>query len=257
MAVRPRRRTPDERRQAVFQAADEIHAEGLERVGLRNVWARVKRNAGVAGNNQAVGDYLAQWAEERQYSPIIGPGSMPDPVAAGLAKAGSDIWKAAQAEAAAILERDRQRMEEAIAVERGLRTEALALLDARDVTIESQQKELARFAGELARMEKHVKDVRARAFWKAVTEEIWRILPEKGSMHVSEITRRIGREFVKEAEDYPGEWEPKLLRGAIDQRVKYEKLFASEGRGRYRRRRLEDDAVRPSAGPDPGPAPSK
>ena len=34
-----------------------------------------------------------------------------------------------------------------------------------------------------------------------------------------------------------------MLRGVVDQRIKYKKLFASEGDGRYRRRRPEDDAA--------------
>ena len=32
------------------------------------VWAGVKRNAGVAGNNQCVGEYLSQWEENRGYT---------------------------------------------------------------------------------------------------------------------------------------------------------------------------------------------
>lgn len=45
----------ERRRRAVFQAADDIRAEGLEGVSLRSVWARVKRDHGVAGNNQSLG----------------------------------------------------------------------------------------------------------------------------------------------------------------------------------------------------------
>lgn len=39
-------------------------------------------------------------------------------------------------------------------------------------------------------------------------------------MHRGDIAQRVGHEFVKEAEDYPGEWGPELLRGVIDQRIK-------------------------------------
>lgn len=66
-------------------------------------------------------------------------------------------------------------------------------------------------------------------------------------MHLSEIAGQVGHEFVKEAEDHPGEWGPELLRGVIDQRIKFRKLFAKQGPGRYRRRRPEDDA--PGAAP--------
>ena len=92
-------------------------------------------------------------------------------------------------------------------------------------------------------MEEHVKIVRSREFWPRVAQEIWEILPEREAMHLKNIADRVGREFVKEAEQYPGEWGPELLKGVIDQRIKFRKLFASEGNGRYRRRRPEDDAA--------------
>ncbi|MGX7703883.1 DNA-binding protein [Methylobacterium sp. Gmos1] len=236
-------RAEDPRRKQVFRAADQIRAEGKERVALRNVWARVKRNAGVAGNNQCVGGYLSEWAEERQYSPVIEPAGLPDKVSAHLAKAGVELWKAAQAEAATVLERERVRMAEAIAIERELRNEALGMVDARDAVIEAQRKELAWYAGELERMKGHVQAVRAREFWGRVAQEIWQVLPETEALHLRDIAQRVGREFVKEAEAYPGEWGPELLRGVVDQRIVYRKLFASEGGGRYRRRRPEDDAA--------------
>ncbi len=236
-------RAQDPRRWEVFRAADEIRAEGKERVALRNVWARVKRNAGVAGNNQCVGEYLSQWAEERRYSPVIELAGLPDKVSAHLAKAGVELWKAAQTEAAMVLERERRRMEEAVATERELRSEAMGMVDARDAVIEAQRKEIAWYTAELERMKGHVQVVRAREFWRRVAEEIWEILPEREAMHLNEIAEQLGREIVKEAEDYPGEWGAELLRGVVDQRIKYKKLFASEGSGRYRRRRPEDDAA--------------
>lgn len=125
------------RRWEVFRAADQIRAEGKERVSLRTVWARVKRNAGVAGTNQLVGEHLAEWTKERAYSPVIELAGLPEAVETGLAKAGVALWVAAQAEAAAILERERLRMAEAIAAERELRHEALGIVDAREAVIEA------------------------------------------------------------------------------------------------------------------------
>lgn len=238
-----RSRMEDPRRWEVFRAADQIRAEGKERVSLRTVWARVKRNAGVAGNNQCVGEHLADWTRERAYSPIIELAGLPEAVETGLAKAGVALWKAAEAEAAAINERLRLRMEEAIAAERELRQEALGMVDARDAVIEAQRKEIAWFVGELERQKDHLALVRARAFWRSVAQEIWDILPEREAMHLGDIAQRVGHEFVKEAEDHPGEWGPELLRGVIDQRIKFKKLFASEGNGHYRRRRPEDDVA--------------
>ncbi len=233
----------DHRRQAVWKAADEIRAEGNEPVALRNVWARVKRNAGVAGSNQIVGEHLSAWAEEHAYSPIIELARMPDAISTLLAKAASELWKAAQGEAARVLEGERVRMAEAIAMERVLRIEALGMLDARDAVITGLRADVDRHASELEEMRKHLGLVRGREFWGRVAQEIWEILPERDPMHVNDVTKRIGHEFVKEAEDYPGVWGPGLLRGVIDQRIKFKKLFASEGGGRYRRRRPEDDAA--------------
>jgi hypothetical protein len=233
----------DRRKWEVYRAADQIRAEGKERVAQRNVWARVKRNAGVAGKNQVVGDHLSDWARERAYSPVIELSGIPDKVSGLLAKAGVEMWKAAQAEAAMVLERERVRMAEEVATERELRNEALGMVDARDAVIEAQRAEIARLCVELARERKHLRLVRARAFWRRVAQEVWEILPEREAMHLADILPRIGHEFVKEAEEHPGEWGTDLLRGVIDQRVKFKKLFAAEGSGRYRRRRPEDDAA--------------
>lgn len=233
----------DFRAHAVWRAADQIRAEGKERVALRNVWARVKRNAGKAGNYQCVGGHLSEWMADRQYSPIIELANIPEAVQTTLAKAGAELWKAAQAEAAAILERDRVRMAEAIQAERELRNEALGMLDARDGEIAHLRDQLTWYVTELERQKDHLRTVRAREFWNRVAQEIWEILPEREGIHVAEITDRIGREFVKEAEGYPGVWGPDLIRGVIDQRIKYEKLFAKDGKGRYRRRRPEDAAA--------------
>jgi hypothetical protein len=236
-------RVQDPRRWEVFRAADELRVEGKERVALRNVWVRVKCNAGVAGTNKVVSDHLSDWAQERAYSPVIDLAGLPDKVSAHLAKAGVELWKAAQTEAAMVLERERRRIEEAIATERELRSEAMGMVHARDAVIEAQRTELAWFADELERMKGHVQVVRSREFWGRVAQEIWEILPEREALHLRDIAQRVGREFVKEAEAYPGEWGPELLRGVVDQRIVYRQLFASEGGGRYRRRRPEDDAA--------------
>lgn len=238
-------RVPDDerRRRAVFQAADDLRAEGVDGVNLRTVWTRVKRDHGVAGTNQTIGRYLAEWTADRCYDPAIEQSGMPKSVSTRLAKAGVDLWGAAQAEAARIYQRDRQRIEAEVATERRLRDEALAMLDAREAVIDAQRNELAWYATELDRVREHLSLVRSRAFWRTVAQEIWEILPATEAMHLADIVPRIGHEFVKEAEDYPGEWGVDLIRGVMDQRIKFKKLFAKEGTARYRRRRPEDDAA--------------
>ena len=74
-----------------FQAADDIRAEGVEGVTLRTVWARVKRDHGVAGNNQTLGRYYAEWTADRCYDPVIEQSGMPKSVSSRLAKSGVDI----------------------------------------------------------------------------------------------------------------------------------------------------------------------
>ncbi|TXN04811.1 hypothetical protein FV222_07145 [Methylobacterium sp. WL103] len=207
------------------------------------MWARVKLDKGVAGNNRSVGEHLADWTRERAYSPVIELTGLPEAVETGLAKAGVALWKAAEAEAAAMMVRERLRMAEAIAAERDLRHEALGMVDAGEAVIEGLRAEIARHAAELEGMREHIRVVRAREFWPRMAQEIWEVLPEREAMHLTEITRRIGREFVKEAEEYPGDWGPALIRGVIDQRIKYRKLFAAADPGRYRRRRPEDDVA--------------
>lgn len=238
-----RSRMEDPRRWEVFRAADQIRAEAEERVSLRTVWARVKLNAGVAGNNQCVGEHLAEWTRERAYSPVIELAGLPEAVETGLAKAGVALWKAAEAEAAAIMVRERLRMEEAIAAERELRQEALGMVDARDAVIEAQRGEIAWFVAELERRKEHLRTVRARAFWLRVIEEIREILPEREPLHVADITQRIGADLVQEAGEHVQVWNVDTVRGAIDERMYRNRYFVGVGGGRYRKRRVEDGGV--------------
>ena len=57
------------------------------------------------------------------------------------------------------------------------------------------------------------------------------------------ITLRIGADLVQEAEGRRRKWDVQAIRGVMDQRTFHGRLFASEGSGRYRRRRPEDEAA--------------
>ena len=138
---------------------------------------------------------------------------MPDAVETGLAKAGVALCKAAEAEAAAILVKERLRMAEAIAAERELRNEALGMVDARDAVIEAQRSEIAWFVHELERQKENVRLVRARDFWRRVIREVREILPEREAMHVSDITLRIGADLVQEAGEHVQAWSIETVRG--------------------------------------------
>jgi hypothetical protein len=194
----------------------------------------------LAESNLVVGEHFSAWCEERAYSPIIELACMPDAVSTMLAKAGVALWEAAQAEAAAVLEGERRRMAEAVATERELRNEALGMVDAREAVIEGLRAEIARHAAELDASRRKVATVRAREFWLRVVQEVWEILPEQGSLHVNEITMRIGADLVQEAERHRQVWDVATVRGGIDERRYKRRMFVSEGGGRYRRRRPED-----------------
>lgn len=231
------------RRRQVWMAADAIRAEGKERVAQRNVRARMKRRFGVAGNNQCVGEYLTWWMEDREYSPIIELAGMPEAIQTALAKAGVQLWKAAQSEAAAIYERDRVRHAEALRAQHALRDEAMASLDARETEIEGLRREVARYAAEIERLEAHVQDVRAREFWDRVVNEIWEILPEEGALHVDGIMNRVAH-LAPEGERHREGWKRSTVKWKIIQRINNRRLFARETEGcddRFRRRRPQDD----------------
>jgi hypothetical protein len=226
----------------VYRVADELRAR-KERVSIRSVGARLKRNGGVAGSNRPLGDQIIDWKASREYSPIIELAGMPDAVSTKLAKAGVELWQAAQAEAAAMLVRDRKRMDEAIQAETALRDEALALLDARDAEIRHLRDQIGWYAGELERLEGKFATSEARGFWRRVVREIWEILPEREAMHVNDIVERIGPDLVEEAGKFRQVWDVDTVRGAIDERRYKRRMFFWEGGGRYRRRRPEDAAA--------------
>jgi hypothetical protein len=209
------------------------------------VLARQESNEsrGGGGNNQCVGEHLAEWTRDRAYSPVIELAGLPDAVETGLAKAGVALWKAAEAEAAAIMVRERLRMAKAIAAERELRHEALGMVDARDAVIAAQRNEIAWFAAELERQKEHVRTVRARDFWRRVIQEVRDILPEREALHVGDIKLRIGADLVQEAGDHAQAWNVDTVRGAIDERMYRNRYFVGEGGGRYRKRRPEDGGV--------------
>lgn len=181
--------------------------------------------------------------EHFQYSPVIETSGMPEAVQKRLATAGVELWKAAQAEAAMVWQSERLRYEEALQAERELRNEAMAMLDARDLTIEHQRDQLTWYVTEHERLKEHLQAVRADAFWDRVVREIWAILPERDALNVEDITNRIGADLVEEAKSHREEWKPATIRKKLDTRIYHKRLFAKEGRGRYRRRRPEDDAA--------------
>jgi hypothetical protein len=236
-------RLDDPRRWETFRAADQIRAEGKQKVSLRTVSARIKLNGGVPGSNQVVGAHVSAWNEDRSYDAEIETAGMPKSVSTQMSKACVALWQAAEVEAAAILGRERDYMAVAIAFERELASEALGMVDARDAVIEGLRAEISRQAAELDGMRKKDATVRAREFWRRVIREILEILPEREAMHVNDITMRIGADLVQEAAEHKQVWDVDTVRGAIDERRYRRRLFVWEGDGRYRRRRPEDGGV--------------
>lgn len=229
-------------RNDVFRAADEIRAGGRERVSLRTVRAWLSANLGTAGSPNDVGPLLNDWKRERVYSPAIELAGMPEAVSNQLAAAGVALWKAAQTEAAAVYVRDRQRMGQEVDGEREMRNEALALLDGHEMEVRLLSERAAALEADLAEAGRHLREVRADAYWERVVQEIWRILPRAGSLGVQEIEQRLGADLVEECKTHREEWGHKTLRKKIEQRIFHKKLFARAERGRFRRRTPKDDA---------------
>lgn len=225
----------------VYRAADEIRAVGRDIVSIHTVRAWLTANLGRAGSPNHVAPLLKEWKQERQYSPKIELAAMPASVSNRLAAAGAELWKAAQAEAAAIYARDTQRMQQEIDGEREMRTEALVLLDGRETEARLLAERVAALEVELAEARRHLQAVRADVYWERVVQEIWKVSPEEGGLGAQEIEQRLGADLVEECKSHQEEWNHTTLRKKINQRIHHKRLFAGAGRGRYRRRKPEDD----------------
>ncbi|MER2251506.1 DNA-binding protein [Methylorubrum podarium] len=225
----------------VFEAADELRAGARERVSLRTVRAWLRENRGAAGSPNDVGPLLNDWKRERAYSPKIELAGMPEAVAAQMAAAGVALWKAAQAEASAVYVRDRERMQQEVDGEREMRNEALALLEGHEAETRLLAGHVAALEAELEEARRHLQAVRADVYWERVVQEIWKLLPEEGALSVQEIEQRLGADLVEECRGHQEEWNHTTLRKKINQRIHHKRLFARAERGRYRRRKPEDD----------------
>lgn len=228
-------------RHDVYRAADALRAGGSERVSLRTVRAWLRENLGAAGSPNDVGPLLNDWKRDREYSPRIELAGMPEAVSNQLAAAGVALWKTAQAEATAVFVRDRQRMREEIDGEREMRGEALALLDGHEAEVRLLNERVAALEADLEEARRHLQAVRADAYWERVVHEIWKVMPEEGSLRIQDIEQRLGADLVEECRSHQEEWGHETLRKRINQRIFHKRLFARADRGRYRRRRPEDD----------------
>lgn len=220
-------------RNAVFEAANELHSEGAL-VSQSTVRTRLTRNTGRGGSPRDVGPYLLEWKAEKTYAPVPPRGGVPAEVSARLARATATLWAAALDEADRAFQGDRERFEATLRDERALRAETLAMADGLLAQITALE-------AELAETRRHLQAVRADHFWDRVVHDIDAILPADGSMSVREIADRLGADLVEEAKIHAEEWSLSTLRKKIEQRTFHKRLFARSARGLYRRRRPEDD----------------
>ncbi|WP_164706387.1 DNA-binding protein [Methylobacterium sp. XJLW] len=234
-------------RHEVYEAADEIRAEG-GLVAQPSVRARLKRKTGRGGSLRDIGPYLLEWKAERTYAPTLERGGVPGAVSTVLAKATAALWEAARVEADRAYQADRERLEATLADERALRAEALAMADGLVGQVEALtaaasglRAQVAHLEAELTGERRHLKAVRADEFWNRVVHDMHAILPEDGSMRVSQIADRLGADLVEEARSHAEEWSIKTLRKKMEQRIHHKRLFARSGPSLYRRRRPEDD----------------
>ena len=132
-------------------------------------------------------------------------------------------------------------MREEVDGEREMRNEALALLDGREMEVQLLDERVRALEDELAEARRHLQAVRADAQLDAFVQEIWKVLPEEGALGIQEIEQRLGADLVEECRGHQEEWSHTTLRKKINQRIHHKRLFAGAGRGRYRRRKPEDD----------------
>ncbi|MGU3476554.1 DNA-binding protein [Methylobacterium sp. D48H] len=123
----------------VFAVADRLRAKG-ERVSLRSVIPKLR----AGGSNRIVGPLLRDWKVERSYRPGLEGGDLPERVQGRLAAAAAELWEAAQAEAAAVLTVERERMAAERRAGDEILDEALARLDVAEAEIGRLRERLAR-----------------------------------------------------------------------------------------------------------------
>ncbi|MCJ2050077.1 DNA-binding protein [Methylobacterium sp. J-070] len=228
-------------RHDVYRAADAIRAGGRAHVTTHTVRAWLTENLGKAGSPNNVAPLLKEWKREREYSPKIELAALPEAVSNRLAAAGVALWQAAQAEAAAVYVRDRERMQQEIGVEREMCSEALALLGGHEAEARLLTERVVALEAELEEARRHLQAVRADVYWERVVHEIWKALPENGALPIQDIEQRLGADLVEECKGHQEEWNHDTLRKKINQRIHHKRLFARAERGRYRRRQPEDD----------------
>jgi hypothetical protein len=132
-------------RQQVFNVADKLRAKPA-RVSLRSVRAELPRG----GSYRDIGGHLAAWKSEREYQPRIELAQLPDFLQTDIASFGNAIWKAAMQEATRQFNADRERYEDLLKAERGLREEALMSADILEARVEALQVEVRNLRLEMA-----------------------------------------------------------------------------------------------------------
>ncbi|MGU3282463.1 DNA-binding protein [Methylobacterium mesophilicum] len=123
----------------MVRAADGLHAKGV-RVSVRSVIPKLRNG----GSHRAVGALLREWKAERNYRPKLEPKGLPERVQALLGIAVADLWKAAQADAAAELVGERERLEVDRRAALEIMDEALARLDVAEAEMARLRERLAR-----------------------------------------------------------------------------------------------------------------
>lgn len=126
----------------VERACDRLQAKGV-RVSVRNVIPELRNG----GSHRAVGALLRDWKARRGYAPRLVSKGLPERVQALLGSAVADLWKAAQADAAAELVSERERLEVDRRAALEIMDEALARLDVAEAEMARLRERLSSFEG--------------------------------------------------------------------------------------------------------------
>lgn len=214
-------------REQVDWAARKVLAEG-GRVSLRTVIAVLKAGPARGGSFRDVGPLLRDWKAERAYRPSLVPAGLPERLQGVLGKAATEMWEAAQAEAAAALLAEREKLEARARAGDELLEEALARLDVAEA-------EAVRLRERVKWLERRHEKVRSYEFWDRVMREIYEILPETGTMNAAQVLRTLRPETARGAADREEPLTPRTLHKKMVGRSEQGWYFEHDGKGNFAR----------------------
>lgn len=198
---------------------------------LRSEWAREVLGA-QGGSPKTVGPHLRDWKVARAYQPRTTQDELPKPVLNPLMDFATAVWDAALGEAQARVDDERMKAEATIRANDELRIESSILADAaiaeahelkaRNAALETQNEELR---GKVERLSKRLDHIRSEDYWDRVMQEVYEILPAKGTMSPADIMMQLRRSTIRGGRLVKEHLDEAMLRRKMDIRVGWDRYF--------------------------------